>query len=290
MKSLLTVLVIIINIALESIAQSDKSKTFYTSGISKLNSKDFIQAIAAFTSAIGLKPDFADAYYQRARAKKLLAESVGFHNNEPCYDLVEALTFGNTAAFTMLESECMSECFHLKSAFFEPEIVFCADFSSKILYGLPENSKKMINILKLNLYNNKLAQFPEAISNFKNLIFMDISSNKLTSLSQAIGNNTKLKGLNLNKNQLTTLPDGIGKLKHLQHLFLRNNNLKNIPAAIGNLHSLVELDLAFNELTSMPGEIVTLKKLTTLNLVGNPLNHVEKKKIKDSLPGCTIYF
>ena len=289
MKSFFSVLVVIGNIALQSYAQSNPN-SFYKSGIDKINKKDYIKAIGDFTSAISTKPGYADAYYQRARAKKLLAESVGFHNNEPCYDLVEALTFGNTAAFTMLESECMSECFHLKSAFFEPEIVFCADFSSKILYDLPENSKKMINILKLNLYNNKLAQFPEAISNFKNLIFMDLSSNKLTSLSQAIGNNTKLKGLNLNKNQLTTLPDGIGKLKHLQHLFLRNNNLKNIPAAIGNLHSLVELDLAFNELTSMPGEIVTLKKLTTLNLVGNPLNHVEKKKIKNSLPDCTIYF
>lgn len=290
MNFFFTGLVIISNIVLQSIAQVDQSKIFYKSGIDNINNKDFIKAIGNFTKAISHKSDFAEAYYHRAMAKKLLAKSVGFHNNEPCYDLHEALTFGNTDAITMLENDCMNECFHLKSAFFEPEIVFCADFSSKILYDMPKSSKNMINLLKLNLYNNRLTQLPQAISSYKNLIYLNLSSNKLTTLNQAIGNNRNLKRLNINKNQLTTLPEEIGRLKNLERLFLRNNDIKNIPVTIGNLHSLVELDLSFNDLDTLPEEIAALKNLTTLNLLGNSLNYKEKKKIKDFLPDCTIYF
>jgi len=287
MKPLFTFFVIFIIIVIHSFAQSGNP---YEHGMEELNNKNFIKAIGDFTHAIHLKPDFADAYFQRAIAKKMLAESVGFHNNEPCFDLVQALSFKSTNAIAMLESECMRECFHIKMAFFEPEIVFCADFTSKILYDLPENSRKMVNLIKLNLYNNKLTDLPNDLREFKNLIYLDLSSNKLTHLSDIIAHLHNLSYLNLNKNQISTLPDEIEQLVNLKYLFLRNNVLYSITYKIGDLTSLVEIDLSFNNLTSLPIEIGYLKNLKTLNLLGNTLNYKEKRKISQLLPDCTIYF
>ena len=55
--------------------------------LENLKKKDYISAIGNFTSAISIKDDFADAYFNRAVAKEEFAKQAGFENSEHCFDL-----------------------------------------------------------------------------------------------------------------------------------------------------------------------------------------------------------
>ncbi|HSZ25069.1 MAG TPA: leucine-rich repeat domain-containing protein [Cytophagaceae bacterium] len=266
------------------------AKTFYENALTSLNKKDYIQAISEFTNAISLKPDFADAYYHRATAKELLGKKMGFFSSEMCSDLVSAMINGKLEALDKLEKSCMGECFDLDAAFLEPEIVYCADFSSKILKDLPAGSEKLAFLVKLNFFNNKLTTLSEKFASLDRLISLDLSSNQITTIPALAGKMIRLRELNLNKNQIASLPYEFGNLKQLKLLNMRQNSLTTFPKSIATLSSLETLDLAFNKLTSMPIEIANLKTLKTLILVGNEISIAEQKKIKALLPNTTIHF
>lgn len=264
--------------------------SYYNSGVNALNSKDYIKAIGDFTNAISMNPKYADAYFYRAYSKELLGIKMGFTSSEMCSDLVMAMYYGKKEAAGKLEKTCMSECFSMDMAFDEPEIVYCADFSSKVLSDLPAGSSKLTYLVKLNMFNNKLTSMSKEWEKLDKLVSLDLGSNKLTSISPSIGKLTHLKELNLNKNPITTLPVEIGNLKNLETLTLRQNGLTQFPASIAMLSSLENLDLALNKLTSLPLEIANLKNLKTLTLVGNELPSKEQHKIKALLPNTKIYF
>ncbi len=266
------------------------AKTFYENALASLNKKDYIQAISEFTNAISLKPDYADAYYHRAAAKELLGKKMGFFSSEMCTDLVSAMLNGKMEAIDKLEKSCMSECFDLDAAFQEPEIVYCADFSSKLLSDLPANSDKMGYLVRLNLFNNKFTTLSDKFSALDRLISLDMSSNKITTIPSLIGKLSNLRELNVSKNQIAALPYEFGNLKQLKLLTMRQNALTTVPKSVAMLSSLETLDLAFNKLTSMPIEIANLKKLKTLILVGNEIPVSEQRKIKALLPNTTINF
>lgn len=267
------------------------AKTFYENALASLNKKDYIQAISEFTNAISLKPDYADAYYHRATAKELLGKKMGFFSSEMCTDLVSAMLYGKAEALDKLEKTCMGECFDLDAAFLEPEVVYCADFSSKSLVDLPEGSEKLTFLVKLNFFNNKLkGALPEKFGKLDRLISLDLSSNKINSIPPFIGKLSRLRELNLSKNEVATLSYEFGSLKQLKLLNMRQNGLTTFPKSVAMLSSLETLDLAFNKLTSMPIEIANLKKLKTLILVGNEIPKGEQNKIKALLPNTTINF
>lgn len=264
--------------------------SYYNSGVNALNGKDYMKAIGDFTNAISLNPKYADAYFYRAYAKELLGIKMGFTSTEMCTDLVMAMHYGKKEAAAKLEKGCMGECFPLDGAFEEPEIVYCADFSSKVLTDLPAGSNKLTYLVKMNMFNNKLTTFSKEWESLDKLLSLDLGSNKLTALSPSIGKLIHLKELNLNKNPIKTLPIEIGNLKQLHTLTLRQNGLTEFPPSIAMLTSLENLDLALNKLTTLPMEIANLKNLKTLTLVGNELSSAEQKKIKALLPKTTIYF
>jgi tetratricopeptide (TPR) repeat protein len=266
------------------------AKTFYENALASLNKKDYIQAISEFTNAISLKPDYADAYYHRATAKELLGKKMGFFSSEMCSDLVSAMINGKVEAIDKLEKSCMGECFDLDAAFVEPEIVYCADFSSKLLTDLPAGSEKLAFLVKLNFFNNKLTTLSDKFGKLDRLISLDLSSNKITSIPAVVGKMTRLRELNVSKNQIATLPYEFGNLKQLKLLNMRQNALTTVPKSVATLSSLETLDLAFNKLTSMPIEIANLKNLKTLILVGNEIPVSEQKKIKALLPNTTVNF
>lgn len=266
------------------------AKTFYENALASLNKKDYIQAISEFTNAISLKPDYADAYYHRATAKELLGKKMGFFSSEMCSDLVSAMLNGKMEAIDKLEKTCMGECFDLDAAFVEPEVVYCADFSSKMLTDLPDGSEKLTYAVKLNFFNNKLTTLSDKFGKMDRLISLDLSSNKITAVPALIGKMTRLRELNVSKNQIATLPYEFGNLKQLKLLNMRQNGLTTVPKSVAMLSSLETLDLAFNKLTSMPIEIANLKNLKTLILVGNEISVSEQKKIKALLPNTTVNF
>jgi len=266
------------------------AKTFYENALTSLNKKDYIQAISEFTNAISLKPDYADAYYHRATAKELLGKKMGFFSSEMCTDLVSAMVNGKLEAIDKIEKSCMGECFDLDAAFLEPEVVYCADFSSKTLKDLPSGSEQLSYLIKLNLFNNRLTTLPAKFGSLDRLVSLDLSSNQISIVPSVIGKIVRLRELSFSKNQIETLPYEFGNLSQLKLLNMRQNSLKSFPKSIAQLASLETLDLAFNKLTSMPLEIANLRNLKTLILVGNEIPTSEQKKIKALLPNTTINF
>lgn len=249
-----------------------------------------MKAISDFTMAISLKQDFGEAYLERAKAKMLFAKKMGFTNTEFCFDLVQALNLNVEAAPQLLEEHCNSECFDLQKAFVEPEIVFCADFSSKIMTSLPKGSSHLTNLIRVNLFNNHLTELGREFEDLKSLLILDLSSNHLESITSSIAQLTHLEDLNLNKNELTKLPSEIGQLSKLKKLSIRSNQLSELPIEIGLCKNLEHLDLSLNELSNLPLEISQLKKLKSLNLSGNKLDKRSQKKIVSILPSTQIYF
>lgn len=280
---------ILLLLLLSSFGQPD-AKTYFENALASLNRKEYIQAISDFTNAISLKPDYADAYYHRATAKELLGKKMGFMSTELCSDLVSALVHGKTEALDKIEKICINECFDLDGAFMEPEIVYCADFSGKMLGDLPPSSDKLNNLVKLSLFNNKLKAINDPFGKLNKLISLDLASNQITTVSPEIGKLIYLKELNLSKNQIQTLPYEFGNLKKLKMLNLRLNGLTAFPKSVANLTNLETLDLALNKLTSLPIEIASLKNLKTLILVGNEIPASEQKKIKALLPNTQVFF
>lgn len=289
MKYLYSPLLIFFFLVFSSFEQPD-AKTYYENGLNSLNQKDYIQAISEFTNAISLNPNFADAYYHRATAKELLGIKMGFFSSELCSDLISAMMLGKTEAIGKLELTCMNECYDLDGAFVEPEVVYCADFSSKVLADFPAGYDKLNSLVKLNMYNNKFTLLSDKFTKLSRLVQLDISSNKITNIDPSIGKLSNLTELNLSKNQITTLPYEFGNLKKMRLLNMRQNGITTFPRSIASLSNLEVLDLAINKLTTLPLEVTQLKKLKKLILVGNEISASEQKKIKALLPHTEVIF
>lgn len=271
-------------------SQSD-AKLYYENGLNSLKKKDYIRAIGEFTNAIGMKSDYGDAYYQRALAKIGFAEQLGFADNQSCFDLVNAMKHGISESVPVLEKSCMSECFSIKNAMADPEAVLCADFSSKLLYDLPDYAVEMKHAVRLSLFNNRLTAMTPKFEKLTSLVHLDMSSNKIENLGAQIGALKNLKEVNLNKNEIQELPYEFGGLNSLNALYLRHNQISSMPKSVARLVNLQRLDMAFNKLTGLPLEIANLKQLKELVLVGNDISAKEQAKIKALVPPtCKVYF
>ncbi len=277
-------------VLLSAFTSQPDADAYFESGKKHHEKSEYIKAISDYTMAISLRPDFGMAYLQRAKAKLSFSAKMGFVNNEFCFDLIQALDLGLQEAASVLRGNCDGDCFTLEKAVHEPEIVFCADLSSKVLTTLPKESYVLINLVKLNLFNNKFTETPDQLSNFKSLIELDLSSNKIQTVNPDIEKLAFLEELNLNKNELTSIPEEIGNLKYLTKLYIRSNQLAEIPAEISKCTDLESLDLSLNKLTSLPIQLYELKKLKTLNLVGNKFDKKAQKAIKSKMPLTTVYF
>jgi tetratricopeptide (TPR) repeat protein len=290
MKKLITYSSIIAVLIFGSSFNQPDAKNYYDTGLASLNQKDYIKAIGDFTNAISMNPKYGDAYYYRAYSKELLGKKMGFISTELCSDLIYSMVYGKAEASEKIGELCTGDCFNMESAFIEPEIVYCADFSSQVLTDIPDGVENLQYLIKLNMFNNKLVTLSQKWTHLTKLISLDLGSNRITLLPPVIGKLTELKELNLNKNLLATLPAEIGNLKNLKTLTLRQNGLKVLPANIGTLTELEDLDLALNMLTTLPAEIANLKKLKRLILVGNEISTKEQQRIKTLLPNTTIAF
>ncbi len=270
-------------------AQEDP-EVYYQKGKEELNQAKYIEAISEFTLALSIDPSMGKAYLDRARAKKGLAEQFGFNDTELCHDLVSAIHLGMLDARELMEEKCMGHCFSQKTAFLVPEDVFCADFSSSVIFELPSGLDSLQNLVKLNMYNNKLTALHDDVAELKYLVELDLSSNKLKEVHDGVSELKFLHHLNLNKNEISVLPEKFGELENLTELYLRNNYIKEMPKSISRLKKLEKLDLALNELTDLPIEIANLQNLKELILVGNEISPSNQTKIKGLLPNCKIYF
>ncbi|MFT5915493.1 MAG: Leucine-rich repeat (LRR) protein [Flammeovirgaceae bacterium] len=268
----------------------DEAMSHYELGMENLKDKHYVQAIGDFTNAISIKHSFGDAYYQRAKSKYLLGVQVGFFSTDLCYDLISAIEYGTDSAIDMLKEKSKVQCHTLNTIEADPDLVFCADFSSKTLTKMPVGSSKLDFMVYLNLFDNNFTSLPAEVLNYKHLIHLDMSSNKLKTISGDFSKTPYITELNFAKNQISFLPSSIFELSKLKQLYMRQNNLKSIPAEIAQLKKLEELDLSFNELTGFPQELKQMKHLKQLVLAGNSFTHGQMRDLEKALPNTKIYF
>lgn len=278
-------------ILFSSFTQASTAQSYYDNGLENISNKNFIGAIADFTNALSEKPDFGAAYYQRAIAKHKLSVEAGYESAELCMDLSQALNLGEEEAIPLIKKYCQNECYKLEMAFYQPEMVFCADFSSKILYDLPKDAYyKLVNLTKLNLFNNKFEEIPKNFIDLNLLVQLDMSSNRLTDIEPIIGQLIFLEELKLNKNYIAHINDEVSKLSLLKNLQLKGNRIARVPESLSKLKKLEYLDLSANEIKSLPKDLTNWKSIKTLLLMGNSFSKGEQKRIQEALPNATIYF
>ena len=271
-------------------AQNDP-ETHYKSGLHYIGKRQFIDAIKEFTEAISLKNDFADAYYQRAVAKKLYCDETGCINYDFCADLIKSVEHGNGKdAAAMLVKECASECYALEAAMMEPEKVFCADFSRSKLSVLPNAFRNIGKLTHLNISDNEFTVLDEKIADKKYIFLLDFSNNKIKAIPDWIGKCVYLTELYANDNSLEQINGKLGFLTRLQNLQIRNNFLSDLPKELVNLNNLTSLDISFNEFTTVPEVIFAMKQLKFLDISGNEIGENDKQKLKEALPNTEIKF
>uniref|UniRef100_A0A8C1QCZ0 Leucine-rich repeat protein SHOC-2 n=1 Tax=Cyprinus carpio TaxID=7962 RepID=A0A8C1QCZ0_CYPCA len=162
-----------------------------------------------------------------------------------------------------------------------------------------EHLANLKNLVKLNLFCNKLKSLPPAISEMKNLRMLDCSRNQLESIPPVLAQMQSLEQLYLRHNKLHFLPKlpccktlkelhcgnnqiEILEADHLKHLSalslleLRDNKVKSLPEEITLLQGLERLDLTNNDIGSLPCGLGTLPKLKSLSLEGNPLRGIRR--------------
>jgi Leucine-rich repeat (LRR) protein len=139
------------------------------------------------------------------------------------------------------------------------------------LRQFPPGIARLVNLKELTLNNNPLGELPAELASLKQLEVLQASGCRLQKLAESLGDLTLLHFLNLAGNQLDTLSFDIGKLNRLANLSIYNNQLRFLPASIGRLTALNQLALSNNKLVQLPETIGDLTNLTNLSLVMNQL-------------------
>ncbi len=144
------------------------------------------------------------------------------------------------------------------------------ELSYNILIEVPIILKKIRNLTKLNMNDNKIREFPPILKGeFRELSVLNLPFNELMTLPESFGNLTTLRTLNIYNNKLISLPDSFGNLSSLVALYLSYNKLTALPNNFGNLTLLQTLDLSNNKLTNLPDSFTNLVSLRSLDLGGN---------------------
>jgi Leucine-rich repeat (LRR) protein len=142
------------------------------------------------------------------------------------------------------------------------------DFSSQDLENLAYFPFKdyIHTLLKLNLSQNNLVQFPQELFNLKVIEEIKLDYNYIQYLPSQIGNLKSLQCLSFLSNRLLSLPHSLYSLKKLQILNVAKNNIRVIDASITALESLSTLHIYSNCFTELPSVLYKLKNLTELGL------------------------
>jgi Leucine-rich repeat (LRR) protein len=115
------------------------------------------------------------------------------------------------------------------------------------------------HVRTLLLGGNKLAAVSPRLAELAgSLVRLDLSDNGLTEFPAAVCELTGLRTLELYKNKIKTVPDAIAKLTALRSLNLFNNNIMKLNNAVSSLTELRELNVSSNRLITLP----SLKSLT----------------------------
>jgi len=146
----------------------------------------------------------------------------------------------------------------------------------------------------INLSGKNLEEFPaDKIKDLERLEYLDLSNNKLEVFPEALRVCKQLRWLNLEFSGITKIPDWLEEFEHLEYLNistididspglfassqikfpkrlkylnLRYCQINTIPPSVFELEDLEYLNLLENSIWRIPGKIKKLKKLKTLEL------------------------
>ena len=128
-----------------------------------------------------------------------------------------------------------------------------------------------VELTKLNLASNELAEISEQLENFPRLTVFDLHDNNLTSLPNAFSKLENLRRIDLSHNLLTIMPQ-FESFKSMTVLLLQHNRLEKLRFFENASSSTCELlDLSHNQLTFISELINVMTNLRTLNLSNNQL-------------------
>ncbi len=268
----------------------DEPTAHLVKGKNYLQSKEYIEALNEFTTAVSINPNYAEAYYYRALAKDMMGKEGGFIVQDICVDLILAVENGYTSALPMLRDKSDQFCFNLKAASAaSPDAIYCADFSSSVLSEMPKFFFDMILLTNLKLFNNRFEAFPDLTSS-KYLVHLDLGSNSIASIPEHVFKLQWLSHLNLTRNKISSVSASISNLKYLNELIVRENYLEQLPIAFAQLKTLETLDMSFNRFKTIPECLEQMTGLKTLVLTGNPLTEGQVNELKRKLKSTRIYF
>jgi hypothetical protein len=123
-----------------------------------------------------------------------------------------------------------------------------------------------LNLRRIDLSHNKIARFPEDVTEISNLECLRIDHNEFKHLPDQIWRLQQLTHLNAAHNQLTSLPESFELLQNLEGLILNDNKIDKLPEQIGSLGSLRTLLLHSNRLSTLPKDFARLCNLSEFSL------------------------
>jgi signal transduction histidine kinase len=159
----------------------------------------------------------------------------------------------------------------LEDALREPGAVLKLDLSNRGLVEFPAEILRLPNLRMLLLNQNRLSSLPRDLGRLSRLSELELNYNEFTVFPPEILELAALNELELSGNRIAVLPDEIGRLAQLTEIELLDNQLAALPAAVASLVHLEELKLDRNRLASLPEEIFSLGSLQELTLSGNLL-------------------
>ncbi|KAJ8276844.1 hypothetical protein GJAV_G00068540 [Gymnothorax javanicus] len=148
------------------------------------------------------------------------------------------------------------------------------DLSCCSLELLPPNLFYSQDLTHLNLKQNFLSPSRglSQLQRFTKLRSLNLSNNHLGEFPEAVCDIPTLTELNLSCNYLTCVPSAVGAMHNLQIFLLDGNSLHSLPLELGDLQQLGYLGLSFNQFSQLPSILRRLTAMERLCMAGNNLS------------------
>ena len=147
------------------------------------------------------------------------------------------------------------------------------DLSVAEIAELPAQVGALAKVVELDLSNNHLRTWPDALHDMKSLARLDLSGNQLSKIPAAAGK-LRLTKLALGHNRFSAFPMPVLEMSTLRHLDIsseqyveREVRIAGIPDEIGGLTELETFAYRYQIIERLPDSLFTLRKLTELDLM-----------------------
>ncbi|CAH1775944.1 unnamed protein product [Owenia fusiformis] len=143
------------------------------------------------------------------------------------------------------------------------------DLAKNDMTKISSSVKKLKNLRVLDLHDNKLLDLAPEVGELP-LKKLDVSNNKLGLFPEAVCQIKTLEILLLGQNKLKHIPLNVKLMEKLRNLSLSGNDFKQFPSVVCKLESLQNLDMSSNAIVEIHDDI-TASKLTVFNMSKNKL-------------------